>query len=151
MLCSASYYFHLKLWSSYSYIATCIHPIKVCRNARTIHNTHGSSYNFKISISNCTESVMLLNRVLHWMQQVNIREILWSHQVPPTTHINRTFTQHPKINFPKLIVHSGNSGKFALYLHLGKITCYTAATLAWEHVPEFKIVRTRTMSCIFSY
>ena len=71
--------------------------------------------------------------------------------VAPSSTNDPTFTQHPKINFPELIVHSGNSGKFVLYLHLGKITCYTAATLAWEHVPEFKIVRTRTMSCIFRY
>ena len=33
------------------------------------------SYNFNVSSCNCSESVLLLNGVLQWMQQVNIREI----------------------------------------------------------------------------
>ena len=30
-----------------------------------------ASYNFNISSCNCSESVLLLNRALHWMQQIN--------------------------------------------------------------------------------
>ena len=41
------------------------------------------------------------------------------------------------------LVHA--SGKFR------KICTYTAAILVWECVPMFNIVRTRKMSCIFSY
>ena len=34
-----------------------------------IKHTVGS-YNFDVSSCNCSESVLLLNRVLHWMQQL---------------------------------------------------------------------------------
>ena len=82
---SASYYFHLKLWTEYSYLQLCAYRLEFeCQN----HLQHPlvASYNFNVSIYNCSESVLLLNRVLHWMQQVNIRKILRSCQVPPTTH-----------------------------------------------------------------
>ena len=70
------------------------------------------SYNFHISNCNCSESVGLLSRVLHSMQQDNIRKILWSCQVPLTTH-NQTLHNIPcRINFSELWVHLGNSGKF---------------------------------------
>ena len=57
-----------------------------------------ATYNFKISGCNCSKSVLLLNRVLHWMQQVNIREILQSHQVLPMIH-SRTLYSIPEIIF----------------------------------------------------
>ena len=88
------------------------------------------------------------------MQQVNIREILWLHQLqipPATTHIDRTlhlshFTQHPQNKFSRGV---SPFGKTCTYRE--NITRYMAATLAWECVPEFNIVRTSTMSCIVSY
>ena len=49
------------------------------------------SYIFNISSCNCNQSVLLFNKVLHWMQQVIIREIL----VPPMTH-NQTLYNIPE-------------------------------------------------------
>ena len=76
---------------------------------------------------------------------------LWLHQVLPTTHNQLNFTQHPKINLPKLWlawVHSGNSGKFA---PRESNPLYGSYSSLGVYIPEFKIVRTRTTSCIFSY
>ena len=80
-----SYYFHLKLWSSYIaiYSQLLVYTlIDLSLNARTIHKLTPTvaSYSLNISSCNCSESVLLLIRVLYWMQQVNIREILWPHQ-----------------------------------------------------------------------
>ena len=52
----------------------CIHmPIDLSFNARTIHDTHGS---FNISSCNCSVSFWLLNRILHWMKQLQVNTIL---------------------------------------------------------------------------
>ena len=72
-----------------------------------------ATYNFNISSCNCSESVLLLYRALHWMQQINNREILWLCQVPSATHIWTVYIQHYRINYPELWVHLGNSGKLA--------------------------------------
>ena len=57
----------LTVWGgySYSYLSTTL-AIYFSLN---IHNTPTvASYNFNISSCNCSESVLLLNRDLHWMQ-----------------------------------------------------------------------------------
>ena len=80
-----------------------------------------TSYNFNISSCNCSANVLLLfNRVLHWMQQVNVKEILWLNQVPPMTHNKLNFLQHSRIKVLELLIHSENSAKFVPR----KIICY---------------------------
>ena len=85
---------------------------------------------------------------MHWMQQVSITEILC--MVAPSR-----FRQRPLIElytasqnkFPRVVTES--ILEIRENLHLGKITRYTVATLVWECIPEFNIVRTRTMSLMY--
>ena len=59
-----------------------------------------TSYNF--SISNCSESVLLFNKSLHWMQQVNLEKYYTRANVMHNGDLHLNFIQHSRMIFPKL-------------------------------------------------
>ena len=98
--------FTLKL---YNYQLQLHASIDLNLTARTIHNTHMhvwqlTSYTFSISSCKCSRSILLHNRALRWIQQVNFREILCLLQLPPMSNGDpqSNFIQHTTVNFLKL-------------------------------------------------
>ena len=103
----------LTLWSgySYSYLST---PLAVYFSLN-IHNTHSSYITLTLAAVIVVKvSCCLIKTCIGCSKLIFSREILWLHQVPPTTHSYDTdrrsdrtlllsrFTQHPKINFPEV-------------------------------------------------
>ena len=79
MLCTASYYFHLELWSiQLLFVAMHLYRLEFGCYIHSQHSKHLQYYTYNFSISSCnrSEGVLLLNRVLKWIQQVDFRVIL---------------------------------------------------------------------------
>ena len=100
-----------------------------------------ASYNFNISSCNCSVSFWLLNRILHWMKQLQVYTTLVKYYGCTKFHQQPIIKLYTASHAEQIFPSCEYVREIRENLHLGKITCYTLSIA--QDSSSFKCLNTR--------